>query len=156
MTTDASKSFSAAVEAVRQGECVTVYPEGTITREPDLWPMVGRTGAARIALAADVPVVPIAQWGAHLILAPYGRKPRLLPRKTIKMKCGDPVDLDDLRAKEPTPEVLHEATDRIMDDVTHLLEDLRGETAPPVRFDPRAAGVREIGNPNEKRRRARK
>jgi hypothetical protein len=52
--------------------------------------------------------------------------------------------------------VLHEATDRIMDDVTHLLEDLRGETAPPVRFDPRAAGVREIGNPNEKRRRARK
>lgn len=153
MTTDASRAFSAAVEAVKKGECVVVYPEGTITRQPDLWPMTGKTGAARIALAAGAPVIPVAQWGAHEILAPYAKKPRLLPRKTISMKVGDPVDLDDLREKPLTPDVLHEATNRIMDDVTHLLEDIRGSLAPTTRFDARAAGVSEIGNPNRRDRR---
>ena len=38
--------YDAAVEAVRRGECVGVYPEGTITRDPDGWPMRGKTGAA--------------------------------------------------------------------------------------------------------------
>ncbi|MEO7422451.1 MAG: lysophospholipid acyltransferase family protein [Ornithinibacter sp.] len=150
LTTDASLSFSAAVEAVREGECVVVYPEGTITRQPDLWPMTGRTGAARIALASEVPVIPVAQWGAHQILAPYAKRPRLLPRKTISMTAGLPVDLDDLRAQPLTPEVLHEATDRIMNEVTRLLEEIRGEQAPADRFDPRSSGVSETGNPHAK------
>jgi 1-acyl-sn-glycerol-3-phosphate acyltransferase len=148
LTTDASMSFTAAVEAVEQGYCVVVYPEGTISREPDLWPMTGKTGAARIALSSDVPVVPLAQWGAQHILAPYAKRPRLLPRKTISMRAGTPVPLDDLRKLPMTPEVLREATNRIMDEVTRLLEEIRGEQAPAVRFDPRTAGVRQIGNPN--------
>lgn len=152
LTTDASLSFTAAVEAVREGECVVVYPEGTITRQPDLWPMTGRTGAARIALSADVPVIPVAQWGVQEILAPYARRPRLLPRKTVWMSAGPPVDLSDLVDKTQTPEVLREATDRIMDDVTHLLEGIRGQQAPAERFDPRVAGVAEIGNPAGKKR----
>ena len=81
MTTDASQAFDAAVEAVQEGECVVVYPEGTITRQPDLWPMTGKTGAARIALAAGVPVVPVAQWGAHQILAPYAKRPGCSPAR---------------------------------------------------------------------------
>jgi 1-acyl-sn-glycerol-3-phosphate acyltransferase len=148
LTTDASLSFTAAVQAVEQGQCVVVYPEGTITRQPDLWPMTGKTGAARIALASGVPVIPIAQWGAHRILAPYSTRPRLLPRKTIEMTAGRPVELDDLRGQPLTPEVLGAATNRIMDDITRLLEEIRGEKAPAVRFDPRAAGVSLIGNPN--------
>jgi 1-acyl-sn-glycerol-3-phosphate acyltransferase len=148
LTTDASKSFSAAVDAVEQGHCVVVYPEGTISREPNLWPMTGKTGAARIALSSDAPVIPLAQWGAQYILAPYTKKPKLVPRKTISMKAGPPVPLDDLRAQPMTPEVLREATNRIMDEVTRLLEEIRGERAPAVRFDPRKAGVRLIGNPN--------
>ena len=157
LTSDASQAFTAAVQAVREGECVVVYPEGTITRDPDLWPMTGKTGAARIALSSGVPVIPIAQWGANDILAPYGKRPRLFPRKTISMKAGDPVPLDDLRGEAPTPAVLREATTRIMDAITALLEDLRGEQAPAVRFDPKLMGVREIGNPNapEKKRRTR-
>jgi 1-acyl-sn-glycerol-3-phosphate acyltransferase len=153
MTTDASKAFSAAVRAVEKGECVVVYPEGTITRDPGLWPMTGKTGAARIALSTGAPVIPIAQWGANDILAPYAKLARLLPRKTISVKAGDPVDLDDLRDAPPTPAVLREATDRIMDALTALLADIREETPPTVRFDPRAAGVREIGNPNVDRSR---
>jgi 1-acyl-sn-glycerol-3-phosphate acyltransferase len=147
LTTDASQSFTAAVDAVKEGYCVVVYPEGTISREPDLWPMTGKTGAARIALATDVPVIPLAQWGAQHILAPYTKRPKLLPRKTISMTAGPPVPLDELRARPLTPEVLREATNRIMDEVTRLLEEIRGEKAPEVRFDPRRAGVRLTGNP---------
>ena len=155
LTTDASQSFTAAVDAVQSGECVVVYPEGTITREPDLWPMTGKTGAARIALASGVPVIPIAQWGPNHILAPYAKRPRLFPRKTIYMKAGPPVDLDDLRGQPLTPALLRQATDRIMDDITGLLEDIRGEQAPAERFDPKARGVREIGNPHDKKSRRR-
>jgi 1-acyl-sn-glycerol-3-phosphate acyltransferase len=147
LTTDASSSFTAAVRAVEEGECVVVYPEGTITRQPDLWPMRGKTGAARIALSSGVPVIPVAQWGAHRILAPYTTRPQLLPRKTVCMTAGGPVELDDLRAQPQTPEVLREATNRIMDEITRLLEDIRGERAPSERYDPRTAGVRPIGNP---------
>jgi 1-acyl-sn-glycerol-3-phosphate acyltransferase len=133
---------------VRRGRLVVVYPEGTLTRDPDLWPMVGKTGAARIALSAGVPVIPVAQWGAQDILYPYAKRPSLLPRKTIHANAGPPVDLDDLRGRPITPELLREATDRIMAAVTSLLEEVRGETAPAERFDPRAAGVRPTGNPH--------
>ena len=153
LTTDASQAFRAAVAAVGRGECVVVYPEGTISRDPDLWPMTGRTGAARIALAGGVPVIPIAQWGAHEILAPYAKRPSLMPRKTVTMKVGDPVDLGDFRGRPLKPALLAEATTRIMDDLTSLLADIREEEPPATRFDPRTAGVREIGNPNEGRNR---
>lgn len=148
LTQDASLAFSAAVEAVQQGKIVIVYPEGTLTRDPALWPMRGKTGAARIALSAGVPVIPVAQWGAQEILYPYSSRLRLWPRKTVMARAGQPVDLDDLRDRPLRPEVLQEATDRIMDDITGLLEELRGEPAPETRFDPRAAGVRQIGNPH--------
>jgi 1-acyl-sn-glycerol-3-phosphate acyltransferase len=156
MTTDASQAFSAAVAAVGDGKCVAVYPEGTLTRQPGHWPMVGKTGAARIALASGVPVIPIAQWGPQDILPPYAAKPHLFPRKTMVVKAGDPVYLDDLRDEPLTPEVLKQATTRIMDDITRLLEDIRGEEAPAVRFDPRVAGVKQIGNPNRDKRRRRR
>jgi len=144
------------VQAVQEGKLVIVYPEGTLTRDPDLWPMVGKTGAARIALSAGVPVVPVANWGTHEILYPYAKKPDLLPRKLIRIKVGDPVDLDDLRGQEVTPEVLHRATERIMADITGLLEDLRGEKAPAERFDPKSAGVSSIGNPHAEQRKKRR
>ncbi|MGH3509088.1 MAG: lysophospholipid acyltransferase family protein [Nocardioidaceae bacterium] len=152
LTTDASQAFRAAVTAVEKGECVVVYPEGTITRQPDMWPMTGKAGAARIALSAGVPVIPVAQWGAQDILAPYKKVPHVFPRKTITCKAGDPVDLDDLRGQQLTTAVLREATNRIMDAITRLLEDIRAEQAPAVRFDARTAGVRLIGNPNKRER----
>jgi 1-acyl-sn-glycerol-3-phosphate acyltransferase len=147
MTSDAVSAYSAAVQAVKDGKAVVFYPEGTITRDPDLWPMVGKTGAARVALESGAPLVPMAQWGPHEILAPYAKRPHLLPRRTVRVKVGDPVDLDDLRGRPVTAELLHEATERVMDAITHLLEDLRGEKAPAERFDPRKRGISQIGNP---------
>ncbi|WP_406282328.1 lysophospholipid acyltransferase family protein [Embleya sp. NBC_00896] len=133
---DAALAFRAAVEAIEKGECVAVYPEGTITRDKALWPMLGKTGAARIALSTGAPVIPVAQWGAHEILPPYTKRPRLFPRKTMRVLAGPPVDLDEFRGRELTADVLRGATDRIMESVTELLSKLRDEPAPP------SAGVR--------------
>jgi len=144
-------AFDAAVEAVRRGECVVVYPEGTLTRDPDLWPMAGKSGAARIALATGAPVIPVGQWGAHEVLPPYTARPHLVPRRRVVMKAGDPVDLADLVELPRTQEVVNRATARIMAALVAIVEDLRGETAPVERFDPRRAGVHEIGNPRKRR-----
>lgn len=151
---DAAKAYNAAVTAVDKGECVGIYPEGTITRDPDLWPMTGRTGAARIALETGCDVVPIAQWGAQDILAPYSKRVRLLPRKKIQVIAGDPVELDDLRVKPVTRETIITATSRIMDDLTALVAELRGEPAPAQRFNPRAEGVSTTGDPRRARKSA--
>ena len=150
LTRNATSAFDAAVQAVNDGECVIVYPEGTITRDPDLWPMTGKSGAARIALATGCPVIPVGQWGAHTLLPPYTAKLKLFPRQRIVMKAGDPVDLSDLAAQPATLKTIHAATERIMAAIVAIVEDLRGEKAPAERFDPRVAGAREIGNPKKK------
>jgi 1-acyl-sn-glycerol-3-phosphate acyltransferase len=135
-----------AVAAVNRGECVVVYPEGTLTRDPALWPMTGKTGAARIALATGCPVIPVAQWGAHRVLAPYTKRLRLFPRKKIRALVGEPVDLSDLMGRDPTVEVLRQATDRIMAAITALLAELRDEEPPAHLVDRHHAGRPEGGD----------
>lgn len=138
-STDAVNAFRAAVEAVNAGECVAFYPEGTLTRDPDQWPMVGKTGVARVALLTRAPVIPVAQWGANEAAPPYakGKRLRLFPRKTLRVLAGPPVDLSAYYGQETTVEVLREVTDVIMAAVTDLLAELRGEAAPGERYDPR-------------------
>jgi 1-acyl-sn-glycerol-3-phosphate acyltransferase len=143
---DAGRAFSAAVAAVEQGECVAIYPEATLTRDPDLWPMVGKTGAARIALTTGCPVIPIAQWGAQEVLAPYGKVPHVLPRKLSQVWAGPPVDLSACAGRELDATTLRAATDTILDAITGLLEQIRGERAPAKRWDPREHGQARIGN----------
>jgi 1-acyl-sn-glycerol-3-phosphate acyltransferase len=138
LSRNAVGAFDAAVDAVRAGECVVVYPEGTLTRDP-----------ARIALETGCPVIPVGQWGAHEVLPPYSSKPHLVPRKHVTMLAGDPVDLSDLLTQPRTAETINTATARIMSAIVALVEELRGETAPTERFDPRKSGVRQIGNPKK-------
>ncbi len=140
-------AYRSAVRAVQDGKCVAIYPEGTLTRDPDLWPMRGKTGAARVALETRCPVVPVAHWGAQDVLAPYSKVPHLIPRRTVHVRAGEPVRLEDLYDRPLTTEVLAEATDRIMAAVTGVLEELRGEKAPSERYDPRRHGVTPIGRP---------
>ncbi|MFV2118741.1 lysophospholipid acyltransferase family protein [Streptomyces sp. Act-28] len=144
-TTDALDAFRAAVAAIERGECVAFYPEGTLTRDPDMWPMAGKTGAARVALLTRVPVIPVAQWGANLAMPPYAKENRLrlFPRKTLTVVAGPPVDLSRFHGVEPTSEVLREATEEIMRAVTALLEDIRGEKAPDEPYDHRRARLEQ-------------
>ncbi len=149
LTLNAVGAYDAAVAAVRQGDCVVVYPEGTLTRDPDLWPMTGKTGAARIALETRCPVIPVGQWGVNELLPPYAHTPDLLPRKNVRMKVGDPLDLTDLHDRPRNAETVAVATERIMTAITALVADLRGEQPPAERFDARKAGVKLIGNPKK-------
>ncbi len=152
MSRSAAGAYDAAVAAVHAGQCVVDYPEGTITRDPATWPMTGKSGAARIALATGCPVIPIGQWGAQEILAPYATRPDLFPRKTVTMKVGEPIDLSDLASQDPTPAVIAAATDRIMAAITELVAELRGEEPPAERFDARTSGVAQIGNPHRNKK----
>jgi hypothetical protein len=85
------------------------------------------------------------------MLMPYAKRVHLVPRKTVHVLAGPPVDLDDLRARPLDADVLAEATERVMHDITALLEQLRGETAPPDRYDPREHGQSRTGNPAKDR-----
>jgi 1-acyl-sn-glycerol-3-phosphate acyltransferase len=136
-TAQAGDSLRAAVEAVEAGECVAVFPEGTLTRDPDLWPMVGKTGVARLALTTRAPVIPVAQWGPQDLLGQYKKVLKPFPRKTVTVVAGPPVDLSDLYGRPLDTATLRETTERVMAAITALLQDVRGGRAPEVRFDPR-------------------
>ena len=122
-----------AIAAVERGECVVIYPEGTLTRDLALWPMRGKTGAARVALATGCPLIPMAHWGAQEVLAPYGKRLRLLPRKTMQVRIGPPVDLSDLAGRPLDADTLRVATDRVIDAITALLAEIRDEEPPEER-----------------------
>jgi 1-acyl-sn-glycerol-3-phosphate acyltransferase len=133
---DAALVLRDAEQGIRRGASVIVYPEGTATRDPQQWPMRARTGVARLALSTGAPVIPVAQWGAQDIL-PYGsKKPHLFPRHRVRVVAGPPVDLSAFTGKPLTRDVLREATDAVMADVTKLLAGLRGEQPPAVPYDP--------------------
>jgi 1-acyl-sn-glycerol-3-phosphate acyltransferase len=135
-TEKAGESLAAAAAELEKGACVALYPEGTLTRDPDYWPMEGKTGVARMAFASRVPVIPIGQWGVtdvldrySKVLKPFGKK------KRVQLRVGAPVDLSDLYTEEPSAEVLREATSRVMDAISDLVGESRGETPPKPRFD---------------------
>ena len=146
-TARAKEAVDQGVEVLERGDMIAMFPEGTLTRDPDLWPMAGRTGVARMALETGVPVIPVAQWGAHRLLGNYSKVPHPIPRKTITVVAGPPVDLDDLRAKvadgKVDTETLRTATDRIMTTLTTMVADIRGETPPDKPFDMRTQGQQE-------------
>jgi 1-acyl-sn-glycerol-3-phosphate acyltransferase len=135
---DAALVLKEAEQRIGRGACVIFYPEGTASRDPDQWPMVAKTGVARLALSTGAPVVPVACWGAQVIL-PYGSKrPKLFPRQTVKIAAGPPVDLSAFAGQPLTADTLRRTTDVIMADVTRLLAALRGEQPPAAPYDPRA------------------
>ena len=134
---EAVKSLDALVDALQQGGAVIIYPEGTTTREPDLWPMRGKTGAARLALLTGAPVVPVAHWGAQRVFDPRTKKLSLRPWAPITATAGKPVDLSRWEGEAPTRAVLDQMTDAIMTDVRDLLGEIR-EAEPPPLFQPPA------------------
>lgn len=133
----------AADLAAKNDACVIFYPEATVTRDPEQWPMVAKTGVARLALEAGIPVVPIAHWGAQRIL-PYGKfVPKFLPRTTVTIVAGPPVDLSEFAGQPLTNAVLRGATDKIMRQVAAQLGDIRSMTPPAEFFHPAVARRKE-------------
>ena len=136
---DAALVLRDAEQGIKNGACVIFYPEATVTRDPDQWPMMAKTGVARLALATGAPVIPVAHWGAQRIL-PYGSfRPHLVPRTTVQVSAGPPVDLSEWEGQPMTAQVLRAATERIMKDITALLAGIRGETPPAEPYHPAVA-----------------
>jgi 1-acyl-sn-glycerol-3-phosphate acyltransferase len=129
-TTDAVKSLEEAVAAVRGGESVIFYPEGTTPKSGDLWPQRGKTGIARLYLQTGAPVVPIVTWGPEKVFDPRTRKIRLRPRTPVTVVAGPPVDLSKWDGAPATPANLYAITDEIMKVLRDMLARLRGEPAP--------------------------
>jgi 1-acyl-sn-glycerol-3-phosphate acyltransferase len=142
----ARQTIEAAERLSEHGQGVIVYPEGSLTRDPDMWPMRGKTGAVRVALAGDIPLIPMAHWGVQEVLPRYGKKPSLWPlRRRVRLVIGPEVDLSAYRGRPATPEVLAGATDAVMKDISDLLGELRGQTPPAERWNPTAHGQAETG-----------
>lgn len=148
-----SSSRTAAADTIKQsralvaaGRGVIVYPEGSLTRDPELWPMRGKSGAVRLAMAGDIPLIPMAQWGTQEIMGRYEKGLSLWPlRKPVTLIIGDPVDISDLVGKEHDQAAVTIATERLMTAITELLEQLRSEKAPATRWNPHDHGQRETG-----------
>lgn len=142
-TSLAANALSDAEAAVNDGGTAVIYPEGTLTYDPNLWPMTGQSGAVRLAVATKAPLFPVAQWGAHKVIPRFRKGLKLIPPQKIFVTCGDPIDLSDFYDRELSSDDLVVATNRIMDALTALLAEIREETPPPVRWDRR--NVNEVG-----------
>jgi len=134
-TADAAKSLEAAIAALDAGEAVIIYPEGTITRDPEQWPMQPKSGIARLILAAPhVPVVPIGQWGAQKVL---GNKLALLRRRRVEASLGEPLDMSQHAGEPVTIDRLRAVTDQTMRAVRNEVAQIRGIPAPDKFFRPK-------------------
>ena len=142
----AGKAIDHAKAILEAGHMLGVYPEGTLTRDPNLWPMVAKTGLARLAIITRAPVIPIAQWGSQKVVPTYSKKVHLFPRSKITIRAGKPVDLSQWYGKEEDPKALVEATAKVMEEITKLLEEIRGEKRPAVIFDPHQSELPRTGN----------
>ena len=135
-TADAVKSLEAATAAVRAGDAVLIYPEGTTPKAGDLWPQRGKTGVARLFLETGAPVVPIVTWGPQRMFDPRregnrpGRRLNPRPRMPVTVVAGPPLDLSKWADAAPTPANLYAITDEVMTALRDLLAGIRGEPAP--------------------------
>jgi 1-acyl-sn-glycerol-3-phosphate acyltransferase len=150
----ASHALDSALGLLLAGHCVGIYPEGTLTRDPKLWPMVAKTGIARLAILSKAPVIPIAQWGDQNLLAPYSKKLVFWKRTKISYLAGPALDFSKWYGKEEDQAALIEATSYAMAEITKLLEQIRGESAPDEIFDPHHSNLPRTGNFKKSKKKA--
>lgn len=138
----AAHALDEAERALAARSVVAGYPEGRISLDPGLWPERGKTGMARLALRTGVPVVPVAQWGAHEVLAYHGWRAMAATaarsvwrRPVVRVHFGAPVDLSDLDSTAAG--AAQHATERLISALTEELAPLRvAEPRLPRYVDP--------------------
>jgi 1-acyl-sn-glycerol-3-phosphate acyltransferase len=132
--TTAAASLDAAVEALRAGEAIGIFPEGRLTRHPDRWPERAKTGAVRLALRSGAPIVPVAMVGAHRVIDRHRIVRQIatnvILRPRVETTVGSPIDVSSWGIDPNDPEQIRAATDRVMAALIDLVEELRGELAP--------------------------
>jgi 1-acyl-sn-glycerol-3-phosphate acyltransferase len=110
-----------ALKALDEGEVVVIFPEGTVTTDPDLNPMAAKTGVSRLALKSGVPVIPCAIWGTANVW-PKDYAHRWKPGQDIVVRIGKPVEIS---GDFDSPGDWQAAGARIMDEIKVLLAGIR-------------------------------
>ncbi|MCZ0859257.1 lysophospholipid acyltransferase family protein [Actinomyces israelii] len=144
-TKEAGSSLIEAERRLLAGDVIMIFPEGTLSRDPLLWPMTGKTGAARLAMRTGAPVLPMGQWGAQDILDSFGGGFHPFPRKDVRVLIGETFTLESFGSDTEDRAAVRAATAEIMRRITVLVEELRGEKAP------RPYDVHYDGDPGRKR-----
>lgn len=134
-------ALATATEALADGKVVLIYPEGTVTKDPDGWPMRPRPGVAALALSGDFPVIPVANWGSNHVYTSYGtgRRFRPFPRKDVTCVAGEPIDLSAWRAQPIDNRAIRDVSYLIMERIRDMVAELRGTEPPTEFFNPKRA-----------------
>lgn len=131
----AATAIEAAVAALAAGEAVGIFPEGRLTRHPDHWPERAKTGVVRLALRSGAPIVPVAMVGAHRLMGRSGFVTRALVNVVVRPRVatavGVPIDIAGWGVDPDDAAQVRAATDRVMAALVELVEQLRGQEAPP-------------------------
>lgn len=146
-TSRSSDALADARTALERGELLMIFPEGTYTRDRELWPMQARLGAARLALETGAPLLPIATWGGRALWPVGSPFPRPRPGRHVQMLVGEPYTVT-RRDGETTQQAALRVTEELMGRITALLGQLRGQQPPAVLHDGRYDEHRpEVGRP---------
>lgn len=137
--------LGAANELIEREAGVIVYPEGSLTRDPELWPMRGKSGAVRLAIESGIPLIPVAHWGTGRLMPRYGKRIHPFPRKTIRVAVGRPLDLSSFAGRTLDQKTVAAATEMLMAEITRLLAGLRDARPPAERWDPSKHQQNETG-----------
>ena len=121
-TADAPMALDFALESLDKGELIVVFPEGTITTDPDLHPMGAKTGIARLALLSRVPVIPAALWGTHNIWPKGFDKQWWPPKQDIMVRLGPPMEIS---GDAHSPDSWRDAGAKVMAEISKLLASIR-------------------------------
>lgn len=121
-TPDAPMALDQAIEALRQGEVIVIFPEGTITNDPDLNPMAGKTGVARLALMTGAPVIPTALWGTANVWPKGFAKRWWPPKQDICVRIGRPLAVE---GDPASSEDWQRVSSAVMDEIRRLVASLR-------------------------------
>jgi 1-acyl-sn-glycerol-3-phosphate acyltransferase len=133
-TREAPMALDHAFESLANGEIVVVFPEGTITTDPDLNALPPKSGTARLALGSGAPVIPCALWGTQNVWPKNYAKHWWPPRQEILARVGTPMDIS---GNPDSPEGWKAVSQAVMDAIGVLVAGLK--PALPDRRRPKAA-----------------
>jgi 1-acyl-sn-glycerol-3-phosphate acyltransferase len=121
-TREAPMALDHGYRALERGELVAVFPEGTITNDPDLKPMAAKSGAARLALKTGAPLIPCALWGTQNVWPKGFRKHWWPPRQDIAVMVGEPLAV---AVGDESREAIADVSQRLTEQMSLLLAGLR-------------------------------
>lgn len=141
----AGGSLVYARAALEGGQSIVIYPQGTLTKDPDLWPQASKSGAARLALSTGAPLIPVAHWGLDKSMPVGAKIPKPRPQDTLRIAFGPAIDYSDLDGL--TTANIRTLTNRVTSHIAAELAVLRGEEMPErFRADYRPAAGRTEGD----------